>query len=373
MKLLVVFLCLMTSFSLHAPTIKSISLSDYLIEYPDNQALWFSGKIPFKFEPFPLCKDVQWRDYPSEGFFSNLYILSIPKGEVFITFQNLPFINHSWIQENQFKNATYFWQTNAFDMDYPETIHLPGRVVVIAGIYAACYYHWIIDFLSKLAMIEMQGIEYDYLYIQYDKKFMKESLDLWGIDSSKIKPVQLNCAVKSDMFFIPTTANINTITYHSCYGVDCLLHYIINKLVANVKQKNITMPPCDKIFISRSDASIRRVLNEDDVFALFEARGFKRFTLESLSFAEQVYLFHNAKSVVSFHGSGLTNSIFCKQGTSVLEIFQKRIDASYWYFAQMLQLKYFLIDASDVQANETLDAEMPIALIEDFLKQNPDF
>ena len=41
--------------------------------------------------------------------------------------------------------------------------------------------------------------------------------------------------------------------------------------------------------------------------------------MSKLNFEDQIYIFNNAKIVISPHGAGLTNLIFCKKGTKILE------------------------------------------------------
>ncbi|MBV6437659.1 MAG: glycosyltransferase family 61 protein [Anaerolineae bacterium] len=74
-----------------------------------------------------------------------------------------------------------------------------------------------------------------------------------------------------------------------------------------------------RLYISRSKARRRRVLNESAVIALLAPLGFEAFTLEDLSVAEQVRLFAGAEAVVAPHGSGLTNLVF-GQGIKVIEL-----------------------------------------------------
>jgi capsular polysaccharide biosynthesis protein len=45
--------------------------------------------------------------------------------------------------------------------------------------------------------------------------------------------------------------------------------------------------------------------------------------LSKLNFIDQVRLFYNCKQIIAPHGAGLTNLIFCKKNTRVLEIFPK--------------------------------------------------
>ena len=48
--------------------------------------------------------------------------------------------------------------------------------------------------------------------------------------------------------------------------------------------------------------------------------GFEIYFLEDLSFAYQVRLFGEARSVIGLHGAGLANTVFCKAGTTVIEL-----------------------------------------------------
>jgi len=74
------------------------------------------------------------------------------------------------------------------------------------------------------------------------------------------------------------------------------------------------------IYISREDASIRRLSNEVDVIALIQPMGFRTVLLSTLSFEAQVQLFRSAKMIIAPHGAGLTNLLFCMSTVKVLEL-----------------------------------------------------
>lgn len=42
--------------------------------------------------------------------------------------------------------------------------------------------------------------------------------------------------------------------------------------------------------------------------------------LESMTFAEQVRLFRGARAIVAVHGAGLANMVFCRPGTTLIEV-----------------------------------------------------
>ncbi|GAB7018245.1 glycosyltransferase family 61 protein [Halostagnicola bangensis] len=94
-----------------------------------------------------------------------------------------------------------------------------------------------------------------------------------------------------------------------------------------------------RVYISRSDADRRRVRNRDELLDSLADRGFERYTLSSLSFAEQVRLFLEADIVVAPHGAGLANSVFAND-CAVVELFGSKIKPTYWMLAAALGLEY---------------------------------
>ena len=73
-----------------------------------------------------------------------------------------------------------------------------------------------------------------------------------------------------------------------------------------------------KIFISREDAKTRKLLNAEKL--LIALKGWETVTLENLSIKEQVRCFSEASHVVSTHGAGLINLLWCEPKTKVIEI-----------------------------------------------------
>jgi capsular polysaccharide biosynthesis protein len=80
--------------------------------------------------------------------------------------------------------------------------------------------------------------------------------------------------------------------------------------------------------------------------------GFKTIELGSLSFAEQVSLFASAKVIIGPHGAGLANLVFCRKGTTVIELFaDDYVFPLYYDLANKVELKYdYLICSSDAKA-----------------------
>jgi capsular polysaccharide biosynthesis protein len=109
---------------------------------------------------------------------------------------------------------------------------------------------------------------------------------------------------------------------------------LLSQTVAPLINSSATYP--EKIWISRKLAGLRRVVNEDAVFQKLEPYGFTRVCLEELSWPEQINLFYHAREIISPHGAGLANLVFCSQKPLVVEFF----NASYmhWCFWQIATL-----------------------------------
>lgn len=77
--------------------------------------------------------------------------------------------------------------------------------------------------------------------------------------------------------------------------------------------------PFRKLYVTRRNAKVRRLLNEEEVAAHLRERGFEVVALETLPLREQVRRFAEAETVVAQHGAGLVNLLFA-QAPRVLEV-----------------------------------------------------
>lgn len=74
------------------------------------------------------------------------------------------------------------------------------------------------------------------------------------------------------------------------------------------------------IYISRRDSSKRPMGNEAELECALSEAGFHIVTLSGRTFQDQVRLFRSARLIVSPHGAGLANVIFCRPRTRVIEL-----------------------------------------------------
>ena len=80
------------------------------------------------------------------------------------------------------------------------------------------------------------------------------------------------------------------------------------------------------------------------MLAVLTEFGFQSVALESLSIQQQAALLSQAQIVISAHGSGLTNLVFCNSGTQVIEIFSPNyVYPCYWLLSNLAGLDYSYI------------------------------
>ena len=90
-----------------------------------------------------------------------------------------------------------------------------------------------------------------------------------------------------------------------------------------------------RIFVSRADATERRVENENEVIDTLKAFGFETVMLTGMTVAEQRDLFREAEIVVMPHGAGCANMLFCGSGTKIIEFVPESYQhPMYWHIAK---------------------------------------
>jgi hypothetical protein len=213
---------------------------------------------------------------------------------------------------------------------FPPIYQVDHEVVTLAAGWQGAFYHWVYEVLPRLHLVERAGFNAVPLFVETAHRFQAESLALFGITQDKIIPAHRYAAVKAPQLIIPSIPL--TPTQWSC-------RYLREKIVPKLARK-----PALKLYVSRNDASRRRILNEENVFGLLQKHGFQKVELSQLSFKEQAEYFHAAEAVVAPHGAGLSHLVFCEPGTPVLEIFSPAyFHPCYWHVSDRVGLRYYYL------------------------------
>ena len=105
-----------------------------------------------------------------------------------------------------------------------------------------------------------------------------------------------------------------------------------------------------KVYISRADAGLRRVANEDEVWSRLRPLGFVMVRLADLSLTEQIRAVRSAEIIVAPHGMGLTHIALHTGGLTLIELHNPQIGTdAYAFIARALRFSYRAVFGTAVE------------------------
>lgn len=201
------------------------------------------------------------------------------------------------------------------------------------------YSHWLLDLLPRLRLIEQPLHTIDHFLVNTTQlPFQQESLKMLGIPESK----WVSTEIPGNLFECENLICPSMVHHHPYYDEDSI-QYIREKLLSSTDLDKALFP--QKLFIYRKDPKWRKIENEQAVLETIESNGFFIVQPETLSFKEQINLFHFATHIIAPHGAGLTSLLFCNPETRILEFFAPSyLNFCYGILSDILKLpyKYFL-------------------------------
>ena len=167
-------------------------------------------QISFEYKTLPFTQDNFL--HPYKEILKENFVLSVPNGKVMG--------NEGWVLVDDHLISELIWQNCLLHKDAlaeakknPLSLH-SGRLAVITQSGYTYYYHWMVEVLGRLALLELSETEYDHLYIANTAPFMKESLELWGIDSHKIIEASDTQIVQADELVVPSL--VSSVMVNGC-------------------------------------------------------------------------------------------------------------------------------------------------------------
>lgn len=189
----------------------------------------------------------------------------------------------------------------------PVSQTIDARCVHLGGDHNFC--HWITRNMVKLGLLE--GTSYEslpYLINADLRRHQREFLELLNVPEARLIKLERPALVRVRELVVPTN-----VTNHLKMGIgtEWLRRHLAHCMDA--------APPRDLIYVSRSDAKVRRLINEDDVMAALAPLGFERIMPGALPVREQIRRFSRAKVIVGAHGAAFGNLVFAPKTARVIE------------------------------------------------------
>ncbi len=243
----------------------------------------------------------------------------------------------SWDNKEKFEN--FF--TNEFNAEFiknKENFKKLQNITLLGSSVSNNYYRNLITFLPRIFFIQDKNINLAIHRNSSNKfrNFLKEILDVMQIKINKF--IYLD-----DSFY---------------YFEDSLIpQFLTQKISIEILNKKFSKQNKLKkrIYITRKNASYRKIVNESDLIGILKEKKFEILDTEQIDIKEQIKIFSNSEVVISPTGSALANIIFCNPGTKIIEIMPKYRFAyenvfsnRYYRICKLLKLNYQKIESDPI-------------------------
>lgn len=262
---------------------------------------------------------------PNGRFFQNNYIISI------ITHNNKILLDSSKDPREKKKEIHPIFS----ERKLPSPKVFNDNILVLSTLGAHDgYTHWMLDLLPKLSLLEENKISLDcfqHVIVNGEEKaYKKDSLQKIGIPMSKIIYSENGTHIKAkQLFFI---GGPSLIRFHPL-----ATNYLRQHFVPSVSKS-----PSKYIYISRSKARWRHLINEEKIIDFLVSRNFEIVFLEDHSINKQAQYFSEAKVIVSLTGASLGNLAFCQRNTNVIVIYSDTFMSTvHWFLADLMGLNFY--------------------------------
>lgn len=191
------------------------------------------------------------------------------------------------------------------------------------------YAHWTLDWFPRLKWIIEEHCDAADLSIVFNRP--PSSFHLQMLETVGFKPKNIiyptaftpTYFVKAEHIF---ATNIGREFRHSCHaGSLWSIDFLREKLY---DENSSPFSPGIRLVIVRPQ---RGISFSSGALSTLKDKGFIFVRPELMDHRTQVALFANASAIIAPHGAGLSNLVFCKPGTHVLELFNKTLATHAFY------------------------------------------
>lgn len=230
-----------------------------------------------------------------------------------------------------------------------KVIEIDKKCLVVHNNYYDNYYHWVLEIFFRLYLVKDYLKDHALVLPKTSYKFQNQMLSLLDIKEEQI--IRLNPQ------FLIKAKEIITPQYLASYGnyEPKLLTQFANWILSKQKEKINSQEISQNIYITRKKANYRKIDNEELLINQLTALNFIIKDLEDLDLYSQIALFNNAKLIVAPHGAGLTNLIYCKPQTLIVELLPEDYTHTCFYnLANVFNLDYYYVIGESTNKSKKL-------------------
>lgn len=178
------------------------------------------------------------------------------------------------------------------------------------------YYHWITDLLPRLLLVQKCGIlageERSIILHKFEARYESDTLKIINIPAAKI--IRIHTFAFLEVKDLVITDLLSRGRTFPAWKKQLLDEFRERALKTAGRQF------LGKLYLLRGNQSKRRLIGEERLVEHLESLGFQILDPRQLTVGEQVQAMAGAQVVIGLHGAALTNVIFCRPGTCIIEL-----------------------------------------------------
>jgi len=210
------------------------------------------------------------------------------------------------------------------------------ELVTIVQKWGYGYYHWMAECFPRLLQFLKDTNKRNVKILTWDTAFVRQYLNLIGIEDEQIIPFQTNHTYKAKKLYVPTPIYCGNPHKNSLLSIRNTFKQYFKP---NEERINI--------LISREGLPKRTLKHFNNLYSTLckEFPQNKWVIFDKLSVKETIELFSKADLVVAVHGAGLTNTVFSPPDCKVVEIIPSKncVNVCHWHTISSLGLDYRMI------------------------------
>lgn len=248
----------------------------------------------------------------------------------------------------------------------PSAKKLKSPALLLASTGSENYFHWLFDVLPRLEIVRRSpfssSLSSDWIVTQPLSSFQSESLLAYDFRVPNLHFLNQQSHLSCRELTLPSLPGLSgDPAWRTCQFLRTLL--TPSFLAA-------PSPRGERIYISRQDATGRRLKNESELWAHLAPLGFERISAGQLTFAQQARVFAHAKVIIGVHGAALTNLVFAPEGAKIIELFPDHYTNScYRVIALHGCLRYFYALGTSLENSQSKTVSKDLILSNDTIQR----
>ncbi|WP_244447745.1 glycosyltransferase family 61 protein [Methylobacterium oryzae] len=217
--------------------------------------------------------------------------------------------------------------------------------LMMFGLQSKNYGHWLLEFVPRMLWFNDPACPADFP-ICIDDHMPETHRQIVELLDERDRPI-LPLSAQATRFrelgvapvptFFPFDSRPGMPVYDAIWPKDVLAG-MRRAVLDRLASRGVDLRPSGrKIVLSRRGFAQRQLLNEAEIIEVLTRQGFEVVYPETLSFVDQVKIYHTADTIVGSASSALTNCIFCNHQAQVIALIHENLSFNFRGYTSMIE------------------------------------